>query len=176
MEALLPLLCLESVDQQESVLKRKAFGSISHRQVCRCKSGRDYSKRRGGGGCVAGGQGKLEQLLINMHALSLFFLSVEEEEDEEMAEVKPGLESEQQDEDESRETKEGRIPDGGMRPRSSLLSSSFMLSVKHHHSCVSPHAARSRIRWGGGVIAGPSYQPSGMLGSALIKNLSLDPS
>lgn len=128
---------------------------------------------------MAGGQGKLEQLLINMHALSLFFfLSVEEEEDEEMAEVKPGLESEQQDEDESRETKEGRLPDGGMRPRSSLralLSSSFMLSVKRRHSCVSPHAARSRIRLGG-VIAGPSYQPSGMLGSALIKNLSLDPS
>lgn len=63
------------------------------------------------GECVAGGQGKLQQLLINMHALSFFFPSVEEEdEDEEMAEVKPGLESEQPDEDDSRETKEGAIP------------------------------------------------------------------
>lgn len=60
---------------------------------------------------MAGGQGKLQQLLINMHALSFFFPSVEEEdEDEEMAEVKPGLESEQPDEDDSRETKEGAIP------------------------------------------------------------------
>lgn len=38
-----------------------------------------------------------------------FFLSVEEEEeDEEMMAVKPGLESEQPDEDDNRETKEGR--------------------------------------------------------------------
>lgn len=118
-----------------------------------------------------------------------FFLSVEEEEeDEEMAEIKPGLESEQQDEDDSRETKEGSLPDGGMLPQSSLcsfLSSSldfFHAMVKRDHLCVPPHAVCSRIRWKGcgmgwgGVIAGASYQPSGMLGSALIKNLSLDPS
>lgn len=55
----------------------------------------------------------MEQLLINMSALSLSFfffnsLSVEEEEeDEEMMEAKPGPESEQQDDDENRETKEG---------------------------------------------------------------------
>lgn len=68
---------------------------------------------------MAGGRGKLEQLLINKNALSFFLniyisLSVEEEEeDEEMLEVKPGLESEQQDDDENRETKEGMV-DGWM--------------------------------------------------------------
>lgn len=37
-----------------------------------------------------------------------FFLSVEEEEEDgELAEVKPGMESEQQEDDDSRETKEG---------------------------------------------------------------------
>lgn len=56
----------------------------------------------------------MEQLLINMSALSFSFfffysLSVEEEEeDEEMMEAKPGPESEQQDEDDNRETKEGK--------------------------------------------------------------------
>lgn len=138
---------------------------------------------------MAGGQGKLEQLLINMHALSFFFLSVEEEEeDEEMAEVKPGLESEQQDEDESRETKEGWIADGGMLPHSSLcslLSSPllFFHAVGQTRSlvCVTtcsmqPYQMERLGGGAGGVIAGPSYQPSAMLGSALIKNLSLDPS
>lgn len=63
----------------------------------------------GGGGQEV--RGKLQQLLINMHALSFFSPSVEEEdEDEEMAEVKPGLETEQPDEDDSRETKEGVVP------------------------------------------------------------------
>lgn len=60
-----------------------------------------------------GGRGKLEQLLINMSALSCVFFSQtlfsveEEEEDEEMMEAKPGPELEQRDEDESKETKEG---------------------------------------------------------------------
>lgn len=109
---------------------------------------------------MAGGQGKLEQLLINMHALSFFFLSVEEEEeDEEMAEVKPGLESEQQDEDESRETKEGWIADGGMLPHSSLCSllSSPLLSCcwSNTITCVCHHmqyaaVSDGKVGWGGG--------------------------
>lgn len=61
---------------------------------------------------IAGGRGKLEQLLINVSALSfLFFLKLsveEEEEDEEIMEAKPGAESEQQDEDDNRETKDGK--------------------------------------------------------------------
>lgn len=97
--------------------------------------------------------------------VSFFLLSVEEEEeDEEMAEAKPGLESEQQDDEDSREPKEGTAP--GPPPPTSI--------AKHAHLCVTLHPGRSRIRWRRG--GGSSYQPSGMSGSALIKNLSLDPS
>lgn len=88
-----------------------------------------------------------------------FFLSVEEEEeDEEMAEVKPGLESEQQDEDDDREAKEGWIPDGGMRPHSSLCSflpsslgfswSNTVTSVCHHMQHVA--VSDGRVGVGGG--------------------------
>lgn len=61
-----------------------------------------------------------------------------------MAEVKPGLESEQQDDEDGRETQEGTAP-----PRSSPASS-FMASAKHAHLCVTLHPGCSHIRWGGG--------------------------
>lgn len=73
--------------------------------------------RRMGGRLAAGGWGKLEQLLINTRVLSFspfsfIFLSLvveeEEEEDEEMMETKPASESDQQNEDETNETKEGK--------------------------------------------------------------------
>uniref|UniRef100_A0A8C6PZD2 Dynein cytoplasmic 1 intermediate chain 1 n=1 Tax=Nothobranchius furzeri TaxID=105023 RepID=A0A8C6PZD2_NOTFU len=68
-------------------------------------------RRRGWRRHSEGGRGKLEQLLINMRAICLFLSPVEEEEeDEEMMEAKPGPESEQRDEDESKETKEGSFP------------------------------------------------------------------
>lgn len=42
-------------------------------QVYRCMSGNDYFAKKGGRQYTAGGRGKLEQLLINMSALSLSF-------------------------------------------------------------------------------------------------------
>lgn len=62
MEILQPFLCLEKVDKQESVLKAKAFGLIPHHQVFCWKSGRDYSKKGGGG---YGGWGACQEVKEN---------------------------------------------------------------------------------------------------------------
>lgn len=97
--------------------------------------------------------------------VSFFLLSVEEEEeDEEMAEAKPGLESEQQDDEDSREPKEGTAP-GPPPPHFYRQARSLV--------CDTTSRPQPYQMEGGG---GSSYQPSGMSGSALIKNLSLDPS
>lgn len=124
----------------------------------------------------------MEQLLINMSALCLslssffFFYSPsveEEEEDEELMETKPGPESEQQDEDDNRETKEGKTslatkktPIHLMKPQNKLPILFLM--------CVTPFSGQWVDQIGGwGQVS--AYQDHGILGSALIKNLSLDP-
>lgn len=133
--------------------------------VVRCSAGslgEIILKGEGGGRerCVAGGQGKLEQLLINMRALSFspFSPSVEEEEeDEEMAEVKPGLESEQQDEDDSREAKEGRMLPHLPSAPSSSSSLGFFHAVGQTPSLVcvttcSMQPYQMEGLWGGAAV------------------------
>lgn len=101
-----------------------------------------------------------------------------------MAGVKPGLESEQQEEDDGRETKEGWSPpvppppmEGCVHTPPSALSSLPSCCWSNTIACVCHHMQYAAVSdgrvacvcvclcvVGGGVIAGASYQASGMLG------------